>query len=94
MSEDLKDASAYVTRDGIATTVDHEAILADITGTETQDWESAEGPDSGCGENYYYHHASMALDARINDDQGMLAIVVFDADGDEIHEASIDVSEE
>ncbi len=93
MNEGLKDASAYVTRDDLVTSVDHEAMLADLTGTEKDEWESSEGPDSGCGNDFYYYHERRSLDARINDDQGMLSIVVTDEDGDEVEEASIDVSE-
>ncbi len=93
MSEDLKDASAYVSREGDTTVVDHCAMLADMTGTAADEWEAGEGPDSRCGVDHYYYHEVLGLDARVNDDQGMLGITVLDEDGDEVATGSIDISE-
>jgi hypothetical protein len=93
MSE-LRDPSAYVSRDGDVVETDHAAMLADLTGTEAEEWSDAEGPDSGCGEDYYYHHDVLALDARVNDDQGLLSMTVQDEEGDEVASGSIDMSDE
>ena len=93
MNEDLKDASSYVTRDGDGVTVDHCAMLADMTGTGADEWSEGDGPDTRCGVDYYYHHEVLGMDARINDDQGMLEIMILDEDGDEVATGSIDISE-
>lgn len=93
MNDDLKGAATYVKRDGEVLEVDHQSMLADITGTRPDEWSDSEGPDSRCGLDYYYYHAVLGLDARINDDQGMLRITVLDEEQDEVAEASIDISE-
>lgn len=93
MSEDLRDAAAYVTRDGTVTNIDHCAMLADMTGTSADEWESGEGPDTRCGVDHYYYHEVLGMDARINDDQGMLDITILDEDGDEVATGSLDLSE-
>lgn len=94
MSDELKEPADYVSLDDDGNTVvDHAAMLADLTGTEAEGWESAEGPDSGCGESYYYRHDRNALWGRINDDQGSLSITVTDDDEDEVAEGTLDISE-
>lgn len=93
MNHDMKNAAAYVSRDGDVLEVDHESMLADVTGTKADEWKDSEGPDSRCGIDHYYYHAVLGLDARINDDQGMLSITIVDEEGDEVADAAIDISE-
>jgi hypothetical protein len=93
MNDDLRNPTTYVKHDGDTIEVDHQAMLADITGTRAEEWSDSEGPDSRCGVDYYYYHGVLGLDARINDDQGLLSITVLDEDEDEVAEASIDISE-
>ena len=93
MNDDLKNPAVYVSHDGETITVDHQAMLADVTGTKPDEWSDSEGPDSRCGLDYYYYHAVLGLDARINDDQGMIGITVLDEEQDEVAAASIDISD-
>jgi len=93
MNDDLKDPATYVKHEGDVIEVDHQAMLSDMTGTRAPEWSDSEGPDSRCGVDYYYYHDVLGLDARINDDQGLLSITILDEDKDEVAEASIDISD-
>lgn len=50
-------------------------MLADLTGTRAREWKLRDGPDSGCGVEYYYGHRQ-GNEAYINIDQGHFAISV------------------
>ena len=50
-------------------------MLAALTGTRAREWKLRDGPDSGCGVNYYYGHRQ-GNEAYINIDQGHFAISV------------------
>ena len=90
MNDSLKNPATYISREGHILTIDYCSMLADMTGTRNNEWEEAEGPDSGCGISYYYQHDVLGLDARINNDQGMIQIVVTDEEGNEVAEASLE----
>jgi hypothetical protein len=92
---ELKEAEDYVTRDEETGTieVDHIGMLCDLTGTEPEAWADAEGPDSGVGIDHYYVTTDESLNARIGEDQGHLDIVVRDEDGEDVANASIDMSD-
>lgn len=93
MNGDLRDVSAYVTYDHDTPAVDHCAMLADMTGTDADEWLEDDGPATGCGVDHYYHHEALGMDARINDDQGVLEITIADEEGEEVATGSIDTSE-
>jgi hypothetical protein len=50
-------------------------MLAALTGTRAREWKLRDGPDSGCGVDYYYGHRQ-GNEAYINIDQGHFAISV------------------
>lgn len=49
-------------------------MLAALTGTRAREWTFRDGPDSGCGVDYYY--ARRGNEAYINIDQGHFTIHV------------------
>ena len=50
-------------------------MLAVLTGTRARDWKAQDGPDSGCGVDYYYGDRQGNV-AYINIDQGHFTISV------------------
>jgi hypothetical protein len=50
-------------------------MLAVLTGTRAREWKLRDGPDSGCGVDYYYGHRQ-GNEAYINIDQGHFTISV------------------
>ena len=92
---ELRDAEDYVSFDGTTGTlkVDYPGMIADLTATESAEWGEAEGPDTRCGDDYYWQHDDGLRNARVNVDQGMVTISVVDEDGDEIAEGSLDLDE-
>lgn len=50
-------------------------LLAELSGTDPSAWEEVEGPDSGCGLDYWYHHPEEG-EAHINVDQTLLTISI------------------
>lgn len=46
------------------------AIAASHTNTEEQDWEFFDGPDSGCGVDYWLRHNTLPIEFYSNCDQG------------------------
>ena len=50
-------------------------MLAALTGTRAREWKLRDGPDSGCGVDYYYGHRQ-GNEAYINIDQGHFTISV------------------
>ena len=54
----------------------HLELLAELTDTEPEEWEATNGPDSGCGTDYYYHHPHTDKEAWINVDQDHVTVVV------------------
>ena len=50
-------------------------MLAALTGTRTREWKLQNGPDSGCGTDYYYAHCR-GKEAYINVDQEHFTISV------------------
>ena len=50
-------------------------MLAVLTRTRARDWKLQDGPDSGCGVDYYYAHRC-GEEAFINVDQGHFTISV------------------
>lgn len=53
--------------------LDLAGLLAELTETNRSAWEEVEGPDSGCGLDYWYHHPEEG-EAHINVDQTLLTI--------------------
>jgi hypothetical protein len=51
-------------------------VLASVTHTSADDWESLDGPDSGVGVDYWYHHRGTGKEAYLNLDQDHLTISV------------------
>jgi len=92
---ELRDAEDYVSFDTITQimTIDYPRMIADLTGTDADEWNDAEGPDSRCGEDFYWQHDDGGRNARVNVDQGSVTITVTDEDGDEIAEGSLELEE-
>ncbi|HXP59778.1 MAG TPA: hypothetical protein VN829_04755 [Dongiaceae bacterium] len=61
-------------------------VLASTTRTSAGDWESLDGPDSGVGVDYWYHHRGTGEEAYLNLDQFHLTISVAD---ERIYDAEI-----
>ena len=53
-------------------------VLASVTHTSTDDWESLDGLDSGVGVDYWYRHRGTGKEAYLNLDQDHLTISVAD----------------
>ena len=53
-------------------------VLASVTHTSADDWESLDGPDSGVGVDYWYRHRGTGKEAYLNLDQDHLTISVGD----------------
>jgi hypothetical protein len=61
-------------------------VLASVTHTSAEDWESLDGPDSGVGVDYWYRHRGTGKEAYLNRDQEHLTISV---DGDKLYDAEV-----
>jgi hypothetical protein len=53
-------------------------VLALVTHTSADDWESLDGPDNGVGADYRYRHRGTGKEAYLNQDQDHLTISVGD----------------
>jgi hypothetical protein len=53
-------------------------VLASVTHTSADDWESLDGPDSGVGVDYWYRHRGTGKEAYLNLDQHHLTVSVGD----------------
>jgi hypothetical protein len=54
----------------------HLELLAELTETEPEEWEGADGPESGCGTDLYYILPRTGQEAWINLDQEEVTISV------------------
>ena len=61
-------------------------VLASVTHTSAEDWESLDGPDSGVGVDYWYRHRGTGKEAYLNLDQDHLTISVA---GQRIYDAEL-----
>jgi len=61
-------------------------VLASVTRTSADDWESLDGPDSGVGVDYWYRHRGTGQEAYLNLDQDHLTISV---DGAKLYDAEV-----
>ena len=50
--------------------------LCKATGTRAEGWEFLDGPDSGCGVDYWLKHKPTGKEAYVNDDQGHVIVDV------------------
>ena len=48
--------------------------LCKATGTRADEWEFLDGPDSGCGVDYWLKHKPTGKEAYVNDDQGHVKV--------------------
>jgi hypothetical protein len=62
--------------------LDLAGLLAELTGTDPSAWEEVEGPESGCGLDYWYCHA-MSGEAYVNVDQTCITVSI---EGEKIYE--------
>jgi hypothetical protein len=53
-------------------------VLASVTHTSADEWESLDGPDSGVGVDYWYRHRGTGNEAYLNLDQDHLTISLGD----------------
>lgn len=53
---------------------DFKGLLAALTGTRARAWMEDEGPESGCGLDYWYSHRKYKGGVYINVDQGLVKI--------------------
>lgn len=66
--------------DILVVTFNFQGLLAAVTqDTQARAWHEADGPDSGCGLDYWYEHWRYGL-VYINVDQGNVKISVCDTD--------------
>jgi hypothetical protein len=61
-------------------------VLASVTDTSADDWESLDGPDSGVGIDYWYRHRGSGAEAYLNRDQDHLTISV---DGQKLYDSEV-----
>ena len=61
-------------------------ILASVTNTSADDWESLDGSDSGVGVDYWYRHRGTSNEVYPNLDQDHLTISV---DGQKLYDAEV-----
>jgi hypothetical protein len=61
-------------------------VLASVTHTSADDWESLDGPDSGVGVDYWYRHRGTGKEAYLNLDQEHLTVSVA---GERVYNAQI-----
>lgn len=75
--------------------MDLQAMIAQRTGTEADDWEEFDGPESGVGVDYWYGHKTLGWQAYVVVDQDDVSISVVDEDGDEVDTSQeIDLSDQ
>lgn len=48
--------------------------LCKVTETKQSDWESIDGPESGCGIDYWFRNKKTGREAYVNEDQGDFTI--------------------
>jgi len=61
-------------------------VLASVTHTSADDWESLDGPDSGVGVDFWYRHRGTGKEAYLNLDQDYLTLSV---DGAKLYDAEV-----
>lgn len=54
--------------------------LCQETGTAPKDWEELDGPESGCGVDFWFRHKKTGVEAYVNDDQGYITIRIGEDD--------------
>jgi hypothetical protein len=54
--------------------------VAKQTGTKPSDWVAINGPDSGCGVDFWFAHKLTGRQVYANMDQGEISVEVLDAD--------------
>lgn len=48
--------------------------LCKATGTQTDHWESIDGPETRCGVDHWFRHTPSGRTAYVNDDQGQITV--------------------
>jgi hypothetical protein len=61
-------------------------VLASVTHTSADNWETLGGPDSGVGVDYWYRHRGTGKEAYLNRDQDHLTISV---DEEKLYDAEV-----
>jgi hypothetical protein len=61
-------------------------VLASVTHTSTDNWETLDGPDSGVGVDFWYRFRGAGQEAYLNLDQDHLTVSV---DGKRIYDAEL-----
>lgn len=64
--------------------MDLQSMIAERTGTEADDWEEFDGPESGVGVDYWYAHKVHGWQAYVVVDQDDVSISVTDEEGYEV----------
>lgn len=59
-------------------------VLCNETGTKPSDWEEMEGPESGCGVDYWFVNKKTGEEAYVNDDQGHITVNLGEDCGEEL----------
>lgn len=57
--------------------LDLTGLVAELTESNPAAWEEVEGPDSGCGLGYWYHHPEEGV-AYVNVDQACVTVSIRD----------------
>lgn len=55
---------------------DFEGLLGHLTNTPAGDWSETDGPDSGCGLDYWYVNKVTGVEAYLNLDQTFLSVSI------------------
>ena len=69
--------------------INFEAILAELTGGRAADWMSIDGPDSGCGQDYWFANCRSKSEGYVNIDQDLATVSV---DGETLIQADLSES--
>lgn len=54
------------------------AKVAEMTGTAEADWQFIDGPESGCGVDYWCYNKVTGQEVYANDDQGHITMEVME----------------
>lgn len=84
-------ADALIVEEFPSIPMDIGKALANYTKTAEADWESTEGPDSRCGQDYYYKNTKTGQEAYVNIDQGHITIAI---DGEGVYDGPMNSDEQ
>jgi hypothetical protein len=69
------------------TNLDKLGLIAELTNTEPEDWETTDGPNSGAGEDFHFLHQIDGREIWMNIDLDYITVV---CDGTTLYEGNIE----